>query len=128
MAGYPDASLGAITGFHIIEHLPFKTMVRVMDEALRVLVPGGLLILETPNPANILTASRWFYLDPTHRNPLPGEMVAMIAEARGFPYPEIMPLHPDDRAFPRRRPAAGCEALDRVFYGPQDYALVARKP
>ena len=127
LAAYPDASLGAITGFHIIEHLPFKTMVRVMDEALRVLVPGGLLILETPNPANILTASRWFYLDPTHRNPLPGEMVAMIAEARGFPYPEIMPLHPMTERFPGSDRLLA-EALDRVFYGPQDYALVARKP
>ena len=127
LASYPEASLGAITGFHIIEHLPFKTMVRIMDEALRVLVPGGLLIFETPNPANILTASRWFYLDPTHRNPLPGEMVAMIAEARGFPYPEIMPLHPMTERFPGSDRLLA-EALDRVFYGPQDYALIARKP
>ncbi|WP_158747353.1 bifunctional 2-polyprenyl-6-hydroxyphenol methylase/3-demethylubiquinol 3-O-methyltransferase UbiG [Acidisphaera sp. L21] len=126
LAALPPGSLGAITGFHIIEHLPFKVMVRIMDEALRALAPGGLLILETPNPANLLTASRWFYLDPTHRNPLPGEMVAMIAEARGFPNPEIVELHPMDARFPGSdRPLA--EALDRVFYGPQDYALVARK-
>ncbi len=127
LASYPDASLGAVTGFHVIEHLPFKTMVRLMDEALRALVPGGLLILETPNPANILTASRWFYLDPTHRNPLPGELVAMIAEARGFPYPEILPLHPMSERFPGTDRLLAA-ALDRVFYGPQDYALVARKP
>jgi O-antigen chain-terminating methyltransferase len=91
------------------------------------LVPGGLLILETPNPANILTASRWFYLDPTHRNPLPGEMVAMIAEARGFPYPEILELHPMAARFPGAdRQLTG--ALDQIFYGPQDYALIACKP
>jgi O-antigen chain-terminating methyltransferase len=127
LAARADRSLGAITGFHIIEHLPFKVMVRIIDEALRVLVPGGLLILETPNPANLLTASRWFYLDPTHRNPLPGEMVAMIAEARGFPYPEILELHPMAARFPGSdRQLTG--ALDRIFYGPQDYALIARKP
>ena len=127
LAGRPTASLGAITGFHIIEHMPFKVMVRVMDEALRVLVPGGLLILETPNPANLLTASRWFYLDPTHRNPLPAEMVAMIAEARGFPYPEVMELHPMTERLPGTDRLLAT-ALDRIFYGPQDYALVARKP
>ena len=126
LAGRPTASLGAITGFHIIEHLPFKVMVRVMDEALRVLASGGLLILETPNPANILTASRWFYLDPTHRNPLPAEMVAMMAEARGFPYPEIMELHPMTERFPGTDRLLA-DALDRIFHGPQDYALVARK-
>ena len=127
LAARADRSLGAITGFHIIEHLPFKVTVRIIDEALRVLVPGGLLILETPNPANILTASRWFYLDPTHRNPLPGEMVAMIAEARGFPYPEILELHPMAARFPGAdRQLTG--ALDQIFYGPQDYALIACKP
>ncbi len=127
LAARPANSLGAITGFHIIEHLPFKVTVRIIDEALRVLAPGGLLILETPNPANLLTASRWFYLDPTHRNPLPGEMVAMIAEARGFPMPEILELHPMAARFPGNDQQLAA-ALDKIFYGPQDYALIARKP
>ena len=127
LAVQPDGSLGAVTGFHIVEHLPFKVMVRIMDEALRVLVPGGLIIFETPNPANILTASRNFYLDPTHRNPLPGEMMAMIAEARGFAGAEIVELHPMTARFPGAdRQLTG--ALDRIFHGPQDYALVARRP
>ena len=127
LAALPDGSLGAVTGFHIVEHLPFKVMVRIMDEALRVLVPKGLIIFETPNPANILTASRYFYVDPTHRNPLPGEMMAMIAEARGFVDAEVVELHPMTARFPgadRELTAA----LDRIFHGPQDYALIARKP
>ncbi len=126
LAARPDGSLGAVTGFHIAEHLPFKAVVRIMDEALRALAPGGLLLLETPNPANILTASRYFYLDPTHRHPLPGETMAMIAEARGFTDPEIVELHPMDARFPGADRLLA-EALDRIFHGPQDYALVARK-
>ena len=127
LAAQPDGSLGAVTGFHIVEHIPFKTVVRIMDEALRVLVPGGLIIFETPNPANLLTASRYFYLDPTHRNPLPGEMMAMIAEARGFIDAEIVALHPMAARFPGTdRQLAG--ALDEIFHGPQDYALVAKRP
>ncbi len=127
LAAQPAGSLGAVTGFHIVEHIPFKLVVRLLDEAVRVLVPGGLVIFETPNPANILTASRYFYLDPTHRNPLPGEMMAMIAEARGLADPEIVALHPMEARFPGTdRLLAG--ALDGIFHGPQDYALIARRP
>lgn len=121
-----DNSLGAVTGFHIIEHLPFKTFVALLDESLRVLKPGGLILFETPNPANLLVSSRWFYLDPTHRNPMPAEMTAMIAEARGFVQVHIHELHPTMARFQGRDEALAAQ-LDRMFYGPQDYALIARK-
>jgi 2-polyprenyl-3-methyl-5-hydroxy-6-metoxy-1,4-benzoquinol methylase len=123
----PPGSLGAVTGFHIIEHLPFKTMVRLFDAAFAALAPGGIMVWETPNPANLLVASRWFYLDPTHRNPLPGEMVAMIAEARGFVRVSIVELHPMDLRFGGQDLVLR-EQLDALFHGPQDYALLARKP
>ncbi len=126
LAQQTPGSLGAVTGFHIIEHLPFKVMVRLFDEALRALAPGGVMIFETPNPANLLVGSRWFYMDPTHRNPLPAEMVAMIAEARGFTRISIVELHPSGLHFAGGDPVLRAE-LDRLFHGPQDYALLARK-
>jgi SAM-dependent methyltransferase len=127
LAAQPAGSLGALTGFHIVEHLPFKVVVRLLDEALRALAPGGLLVLETPNPANILVSSRWFHLDPTHRNPVPAEMLAMIAEARGFTGLDILPLHPMRERFPGSDRHLA-EALDQIFHGPQDYALIGRRP
>ena len=127
LAAGPPASLGAVTGFHIIEHLPFKLFVRLLDEALRALAPGGAIVFETPNPDNVLVGSRNFYLDPTHRNPMPSDMTVMIAEARGFARAHARPLHPMDRSFDARDEALG-ERLDGLFYGPQDYALVAWKP
>ena len=36
--------------FHIIEHLPYRTLIALFDETLRVLKPGGVAIFETPNP------------------------------------------------------------------------------
>lgn len=119
-------TLGAVTGFHIIEHLPFSAMVALIDASLHALASGGVVIFETPNPANLLVASRWFYLDPTHRNPLPGEMVAMIAEARGFINVEIRELHPMQQRFEAHDHVLAGQ-LDAMFYGPQDYALIARK-
>lgn len=119
-------SIGAVTGFHLIEHLPFRTMVSLLDEAHRVLAPGGVILFETPNPANLQVGSRFFYLDPTHRNPLPGEMVAMIAEARGFDRVRIVPLHPMSQTFSSMDKQLGRQ-LDALLHGPQDYALIAYK-
>lgn len=120
-------SLGAVTGFHIIEHLPFGVFVRLLDEALRALASGGAIVFETPNPDNVLVGSRNFYLDPTHRNPMPSDMTVMIAEARGFARAHARPLHPAGQSFNAKDKALG-ERLDGLFYGPQDYALVAWKP
>lgn len=122
----PDESLGLISGFHIIEHLPFEVFVMLLDEAMRVLAPGGAILLETPNPANVLVGSHTFYMDPTHRNPMPSEMVRIIAEARGFAEVEIRVLHPADGKF-RAQDRELAAQLDALFYGPQDYAVIGRK-
>lgn len=38
----PDNSLGAITAFHVIEHLDFDDRMALFDESVRVLKPGGV--------------------------------------------------------------------------------------
>jgi O-antigen chain-terminating methyltransferase len=123
----PEGSLGAVSGFHIIEHLPFAALVRLLDASLRALAPGGAIVFETPNPDNVLVGSRNFYLDPTHRNPLPKELPVMVAEARGFARADARDLHPTGLSFGAKDKALGAR-LDALFHGPQDYALVAWKP
>jgi O-antigen chain-terminating methyltransferase len=120
------ASLAGVSGFHIIEHVPHRVLVDLFDEALRALAPGGLLIFETPNPANLLVAAERFYLDPTHLNPLPSEMVAFMAEARGFVRITVLPLHPVANKR-RKYDDAMLALLQEKIYGPQDYGLVAWK-
>jgi len=85
----PDGSLGAVTGMHIIEHLPLNTLVALLDETLRALRPGGVAIFETPNPENLVVGACNFYMDPTHRNPMPPMMTRFLVEARGFVRVEI---------------------------------------
>ena len=82
------------TAFHIIEHLEFNLLVRLLYETLRVLKTGGTAIFETSNPENVLAGSCYFYLDPTHRNPLPRQLVKFLAEHRGLRNVKIMELHP----------------------------------
>ena len=128
LSSLPANSLGAVTGFHIVEHLPFDVLVRLFDETVRVLKPGGVAIFETPNPANVLVGSHNFYLDPSHRNPLPSATLEFIAEARGLCQVEIMELHPYPLS--SRVKDGDSEIIDRFnayFYGPQDYAVVGRK-
>jgi 2-polyprenyl-3-methyl-5-hydroxy-6-metoxy-1,4-benzoquinol methylase len=122
-----DASLGAVTGFHLMEHLPFEVLVKLLDETVRVLKPGGVAIFETPNPENVLVGSYTFYLDPTHRNPLPSVVVKFMAEARGLCRVEVMHLHALEAS---RMEEAGLEITKRFneyFYGPQDYAVIGWK-
>jgi O-antigen chain-terminating methyltransferase len=127
LRGLPDASLGLVTGFHIIEHLPLRVFVTLLDETLRVLKVGGLAIFETPNPQNVLVGSYCFYMDPTHRNPMPSAMVKFFAEQRGFAPVTELPLHP----YPEAAFLHGSDLAERFsnhFYGPQDYAVLCWKP
>src|SRR5207248_2314196 len=89
-----DGSIGAITGMHVIEHMSFRHLMMLIDEAHRVLRAGGLLIFETPNPENILVGSCNFWFDPTHHKPLPPATMSYFVEARGFSPVEIVRLHP----------------------------------
>lgn len=123
----PDESIGAITGFHIIEHVSLDALVILLDEALRVLRPGGVAIFETPNPENVLVGSNFFYLDPTHRHPLPSELMQFLVESRGFHSIEVLSLHPWDSG---RVPGEGelTERFNGYFFGPMDYAILGWKP
>jgi O-antigen chain-terminating methyltransferase len=124
----PDASLGVVTGFHIMEHLPLEVRIKVLDETVRVLTSGGLAIFETPNPQNVLVGSHTFYFDPTHRNPIPSAVMRFLAEARGLCRVKILELHPYSEAF--RVQEADLDVAKRFneyFYGPQDYAVIGWK-
>jgi O-antigen chain-terminating methyltransferase len=117
----PDASVGMVTGFHLIEHLRIDVLVRLFDEARRVLKSGGCILFETPNPENLVVGAYTFYLDPTHRHPLPPQLIEHFTRGRGFADVEIVRLHPRDE------PGADTALLDRWFRGPTDYAVVGWK-
>ncbi len=80
----PDNTYAVVSAFHLVEHLPFDTLYQLISASLRVLVPGGLLILETPNPENLVVGSSSFYLDPTHIKPIPPNLLRFITAHNGF--------------------------------------------
>lgn len=122
----PDGSVSAVTSFHLIEHLEFDELVTLVDQIMRILKPEGVLIFETPNPENVLVGSCNFHLDPSHRRPVPSEMMTFVLEARGFADVEIINLHP----LASQRIKGDTELTHRfndVFYGPMDYGIIARR-
>ena len=88
----PTASQMAVTGFHLAEHIPFNELQTLVLEAKRVIVPGGLLILETPNPENLLVGTSSFYMDPTHTNPLPPALLKFLPEHYGYARTTVLRL------------------------------------
>ncbi|WP_447871010.1 class I SAM-dependent methyltransferase [Serratia fonticola] len=119
-----DASLLAITGFHIAEHLPFEVLQSLVKEALRVLKPGGLLILETPNPENVSVGTCSFYMDPTHNHPLPPALLEFIPNYYGFLRTKILRLQ--EKA--GLRDSNSSVYLVDVLKGVSpDYSLIAQK-
>jgi SAM-dependent methyltransferase len=123
-----DNSLGAVTGFHLIEHYGFDFLIKLLDEILRVLKPGGLVILETPNPGNVLVGSCSFYLDPTHNKPIPSSLIKLVLESRGFSKVRIMNINPFKDDFKiKEDDSETSKRFNDYFYGPQDYAVVGFK-
>lgn len=123
----PAESLNAVTIFHLVEHLPLETLIKVVDEIVRTLKPGGLLIVETPNPENIIVGSYTFYADPTHRNPIPSQTLQFLLEARGLRRQDVLKLRARDEV---KLPGDGelVSRFNEYFYCAPDYAVIARKP
>ena len=129
-----DGSVAAITSMHLVEHLPYETLIRLLDESLRVLRAGGLLFLETPNPENLTVGACWFYMDPSHRNPIPPALLQWLVGDRGFNQVEIQRLS-ENRGVPELEKVAddvpGAQQINQLIgmvTAPPDYAVVAIKP
>ncbi|HEX7645394.1 MAG TPA: methyltransferase domain-containing protein [Burkholderiaceae bacterium] len=120
----PDASLALVSAFHLVEHIPFDDVRALIREALRVLKPGGLLILETPNPENLVVGSNLFYQDPTHLRPLPTELLRFAVEFEGFKRHIVARLQEDASLH-----GTGDIGLWTVLEGASpDYAVIGQKP
>lgn len=110
----PEGSLGAIVAVHVIEHLAYEELQRLLELARRALRPGGLFVAETVNPHSV-QAFKTFWVDPTHRAPIFPEVASALALIHGFVAAEIV--------YPR---GSGDAEADRVEQ--TEYALVATAP
>ncbi len=137
LADTTDGTLDVVTAFHVVEHLGLESLLALLAQTRRVLRPGGLLILETPHPANLVMGACNFYLDPTHRSPVPPARLEFLAAASGFSDIRTWELHPKEdvdlsglrlEGVGAADTAVLAAALQKGLFGPQDYALLGRTP
>lgn len=117
-----DESIALVSAFHVVEHLPFDAVRQLVKEAYRVLTPGGILILETPNPENLVVGATNFYLDPTHIRPIPPLLLSFTTEHAGFLQNKVVRLQ--DAPELKMRKVALFDVLEGVS---PDYGVVAQK-
>ena len=138
LASLEERSLGAITAIQLVEHLQTDELIELLELAARALRPGGLLILETQNPENVVVGASSFYLDPTHRRPVPPALLAFLVGARGFDGVEVRRLERPEQPASIARPKPDepwaetvgslVDVVNFHLFGPADYAVVARRP
>lgn len=85
---FPDNSFDLLTSVSVVEHLEKKECSKFIDEAGRVLRPGGCIFLVTPNFNSVwrfVFGKKWFgYSDPTHINFFTPSSLSMLIRKKGF--------------------------------------------
>ncbi len=128
MRSLPPSSLSAVTGFHILEHMPFKNAVAVLDESFRVIKSGGIIIFETPNPENLMVGACTFYIDPSHIKPLVPATMEFIAEDRGFINVTVKRMNKYSDFHEVAEENENNRFIKENFYNEMDYSVIGVKP
>jgi len=141
LAGVPECfegirhgSIGSVLAMHVVEHLPVEHLFALFAQAARVLRPGGLFMIETPNAESIAMSASDFWRDPTHLAPRHPAALTLLAREHGFSIEEVRAIHPlpagneieyspEDSESVRR----AVEIINERILGPQDLRLILRR-
>jgi SAM-dependent methyltransferase len=96
LADLRDESLAGVTAFQVVEHLPPPVLVRFIRSAALKLKPGGVIILETINPA-CPEAMLNFWMDLTHERPLMPATLRFLVKEAGFRDVQVRYASPAER-------------------------------
>ncbi len=133
-----DGSIGGIFASQVVEHLSVNDLILFIGLASTKLKPGGLLVLETINPNNIVAISTWFYMDLSHVRPLHPLTAQFLLESAGLADVRFIYSNPvPEKAIPALRIGGvtgnleefnrSIEHVNSLLYGPQDYAVIGVK-
>jgi 2-polyprenyl-3-methyl-5-hydroxy-6-metoxy-1,4-benzoquinol methylase len=140
----PARSLDGIFSAQVVEHLTPAEIVQLIQLASEKLKRGGKIIIETINP-NTWSAMRWFYLDPSHSQPVPADMLRFFLQEANFEVLDTLyssPVAENDRLSLMKVDSQledssladlltqnneNLQRLNDLLFGPQDFAIVAER-
>lgn len=125
-------SIDGVFARHLAEHILPGELVTVLRELRRVLRPGSPTVLITPNPATLTVGAHTFWLDPSHRRPIPPELLRFYLEVEGFERVTLRTFAPSDERLSEDVPDGpireNVRLLNRTLFGDRDYAVVGFAP
>jgi SAM-dependent methyltransferase len=109
LSSYPSASFDMVYSGESIEHITRAEAEQVLSEARRVLKPGGVLALDTPN-ANLTRLQQEAFIDPDHKYEYRHAEMAAMLRGNGFVIERAMGIN------------YGGESVARGVYDPNELA------
>lgn len=142
ISSLPDASVNGVIAIQVVEHLEIKYRKSLFSLLRQKIRPGGFLVFETINTSSFVPLLQNYFRDPTHTTPLHPDTLCTLLEQAGFLIREIkysseypdeakIPLLPKPEGMPFRHQELirhlneRFTHLNRLLYGPQDYAIFA---
>lgn len=112
----PVSPPDVITAFQLLEHLAPREVMRLCQLAYEQLSPGGMLIVETINPASFFGMIN-FWRDISHVRPYPLETMEWILRQTGFRQIESGQLNPITFSEEVREPYGALVGQDYMVWG-----------
>ena len=110
-------SFSSISALQVIEHIDYDTLKKFISLAYSKIKKDGVIILETINPHNKV-AFNSFYMDETHKRPIPPEMLAFILQYAGFKNIKFVYISPMPQEF---------RSKNNNYINYHDYAVIGYK-
>ncbi len=127
-----DRSLDGVHAAHFAEHLEPGTLIEVLRQCRRVLKPGSPIVMATPNPRTLGVGAHTFWLDPSHRRPIPPDLFQFYLESEGFIDVEVTSYARTEKRLredvPGERERENVRLLNETIFGDRDYAVTGRAP
>lgn len=119
-------SLIGITAFQVVEHFNTAYLIEFIRVSFQKIKEGGVIILETANPLSFYSLKN-FFLDLTHRNPIPPDTLRFLVETSGFRSIEVIFSSPVQDEIKLKGNDENIRKLNEVLFGFQDYVVIGRK-
>lgn len=87
LQGAAEGSLSGVFSAHLVEHLPYQEVMTLIRLAYRVLEPGGIILLATPNVRGLYPHLESFYMHFGHVTFYHPKLLSFFLDHSGFSNP-----------------------------------------